>query len=43
MHKSDFNPDNFIKKIDTLSQWEDLVLPDYLLRSLEEIKDYRGQ
>lgn len=40
MHKSDFNPDIFIKKIDTSLQWEDLVLPDYVLQGLEEITNY---
>lgn len=40
MHQSDFSRDIFIKKIDTALQWEDLVLTDSLLQSLEEIKGY---
>ena len=40
MHKSDFSPDIFLKKIETSLQWEDLELSGTLLKCLEELQNY---
>lgn len=39
-YKPDFSPNFPAKRIHTRQEWDDLVVADYILQGLEEIKDY---